>query len=213
MLEINEKIWNYIISHTSEEDPVLAELNRETYARMVYPRMLSGHYQGRFLEMFSKIVNPEYILEIGTFTGYSAICLARGLKPGGILHTIENNDEIIAFTKKYLQKSGLEDKIVLHVGDALQIIPGLNIMFDLIYIDADKTQYPDYYRIVFDKLKPGGLILIDNVLWGGKVVQKSYKKDAESNGILILNEMIQNDSRIEHMILPIRDGVMLVRKI
>jgi caffeoyl-CoA O-methyltransferase len=213
MLNLNQKIWKYIIDHTSEQDPVLAELDRETNVKMAFPNMLSGHYQGRLLELISKMVQPDYILEIGAFTGYSAICLARGLKSAGKLYTIECNDEIVPFTKKFIHKAGLEDKIVLHVGDALQIIPKLNLSFDLIFIDADKSQYCQYYELTFDKLKTGGIILVDNALWDGKVVKHSLKKDDETDGIRDLNQMIQDDPRVENIILPIRDGIMLARKI
>jgi predicted O-methyltransferase YrrM len=213
MLKFNEEIWRYILDHSTQHDPVLAELDRETNAKMAFPNMLSGSYQGRLLELISKMVQPENILEIGTYTGYSAICLARGLKPDGKLHTIENNDEIIAFTKRYLRKAGLEDKIILHIGDALQIIPQINVMFDLIFIDADKSQYPRYYELTFNKLKEGGIILIDNALWGGKVMKQSKRKDDETDGIRNLNQMIQDDQRVENILLPVRDGIMIVRKV
>jgi len=213
MLKLNEEIWQYIIDHTSEQDPVLAELDRETYAKVAFPNMLSGHYQGKLLEFISKMIQPEYILEIGTFTGYSAICLARGLKTKGKLHTIESNDEIISFTKKYIHKAGLDDKIVLHIGDALQVIPQINVLFDLVFIDADKSQYTQYYELTFSKLKTGGIILVDNALWGGKVLKHSSKKDDETDGIRNLNQMIQNDPRVENILLPVRDGIMLARKI
>jgi len=213
MLKLNEKLWKYIIDHTSEQDPVLAELDRETNAKMVFPNMLSGHYQGRLLELISKMIQPEYILEIGTFTGYSAICLARGLKANGKLHSIECNDEIIPFTKKFIRKAGLQENVVLHIGDALEIIPQIDVLFDLIFIDADKSQYSLYYELTFSKLKTGGIILIDNALWGGKVLNHSSKKDDETDGIRNLNEMIQNDPRVENILLPVRDGIMLARKI
>ena len=174
--------------------------------------MLSGHYQGKLLEFISKMVQPEYILEIGTYTGYSAICLARGLKTNGKLHTIECNDEIIPFAKKFIEKAGLADKIVIHTGDALQVIPQLNILFDLIFIDGDKSQYCQYYELTLNKLKAGGIILIDNVLWDGKVLKQPLKKDDETNGIRNLNEMIHTDPRVENIMLPVRDGIMLVRK-
>lgn len=213
MLKINEEIWKYIIDHTTEQDPILVELDRETNVKMAFPNMLSGSYQGRLLEIISKMVQPEYILEIGTFTGYSAICLARGLKDNGQLHTIENNDEVIPFTRRFIHKAGLEDKIILHFGDALQVIPQLNTMFDLIFIDADKSQYTQYYELIFSKLKIGGIILIDNALWGGKVIKHSLKKDDETDGIRDLNQVIQDDPKVENILLPVRDGIMLARKI
>ncbi len=212
MLKLNEDIWKYIVDHTTEQDPILAELDRETNVKMAFPNMLSGNYQGRLLEFISKMVRPEYILEIGTFTGYSAICLARGLKANGKLHTIENNDEVISFARKFIHKAGMDDKIVLHVGDAMQIIPQINTLFDLVFIDADKSQYTQYYELTFNKLKAGGIILVDNALWGGKVLKQSQKKDEETNGIRNLNQMIQDDPRVENILLPVRDGIMLARK-
>jgi caffeoyl-CoA O-methyltransferase len=212
MLKITEDIWSYIISHTTEQDPLLSELDRETNLKMAFPNMLSGHYQGRLLEFISKMVKPEYILEIGTFTGYSAICLARGLQTNGKLHTIECNDEIIPFTKRFIHKAGFEDEIELHTGDALQIIPKLDILFDLIYIDGDKSQYCRYYKLTFNKLKAGGIILVDNVLWNGKVLKQSSRKDDETDDIRNLNQIIHTDPRVENIILPVRDGIMLVRK-
>ncbi len=212
MLEITEDIWSYTISHTTEQDQLLSELDRETNLKMAFPNMLCGNYQGRLLEFVSKMVQPELILEIGTFTGYSAICLARGLRANGKLHTIECNDEIIPFAKRYIHKAGFEGQIKLHKGDALQIIPELNMLFDLIYIDGDKSQYCRYYELTFDKLKAGGIIMVDNVLWNGKVLKQSSRKDAETDDIRNLNQIIQADSRVENIILPLRDGIMLVRK-
>ena len=212
MLNISREIWDYIIKHTSEEDPILAELGRETHLKMLYPRMISGHYQGKLLEFISKFVQPENILEIGTFTGYSAICLAKGLKKGGKLHTIELNDEIVDFTKKYIKKSSLEDKIEIHVGNALDIIPDFNFQFDIIFIDADKEHYPDYFDLSVKKLKKGGILLADNVLWDGKVIDKSSTDD-ETTGIAKFNEMVMDDSRFENLILPVRDGIMVARKL
>ncbi len=213
MLNIDQNLWEYILEHTTPEDSLLSELYRETHVKVLYPRMISGHYQGKLLELISKIIQPECILEIGTFTGYSAICLAKGLKPGGKLHTIEYNDEITDFARKYFKKAGLENSIELHIGNALQIIPGLNLQFDLIFMDADKTSYPDYFNLVTDKLKTGGILLTDNVLWDGKVIDESAGKEDETNGIIQFNKMIQNDSRFENIIIPIRDGIMLARKI
>ena len=212
MLNINKEIWDYILEHTSPGDSLLAELDRETHIKMLYPRMISGHYQGKLLELISKMIQPEHILEIGTFTGYSAICLAKGLKPGGKLHTVEINDEVTDFARKFFKKAGLEQNIELHIGDALEILPDLNLQFDLIFMDADKSYYPEYFNLVIDKLRAGGVLLTDNVLWDGKVVNKATGKDDETNGIIRLNNMIQKDSRFENIILPIRDGIMLARK-
>lgn len=213
MSDFNLNIEEYILNHSDKEDPILAELNRETNLKILRPRMLSGHLQGKVLEMISKMINPEKILELGTYTGYSAICLAKGLKNKGILHTIEINDELEEIILKYLQKIGVENKIKLHVGDALKIIPEINEQFDLVFIDADKREYLKYYNIVFDYVKPGGFILADNVLWSGKVIELDSPDDEYTKGILEFNEFIKNDDRVEKVILPLRDGLTLIRKI
>ena len=205
-------IEEYILSHSDEEDPVLSELNRETNLKILRPRMLSGHLQGKVLEMISKMINPERILELGTYTGYSAICLAKGLKNNGVLHTIEINDELEDFILKYIKKAGLEKKIKLHSGDAQKIVPELNEQFDLVFIDADKREYLDYYNIVFDFVKSGGFILADNVLWSGKVIELESPDDEYTKGIFDFNEFIKNDTRVEKVILPLRDGLTLIRK-
>jgi predicted O-methyltransferase YrrM len=173
--------------------------------------MLTGHIQGKFLELISMMIKPENILEIGTFTGYSAICLAKGLKPEGKLITIELNDELTTFSHSYFCKAGIDSKIIQHTGNALDIIPGLDLMFDLVFIDADKTEYIEYYRLIFDKVKPGGFILADNVLWGGKVIEKETT-DPQARGIIDFNEMIRKETIIDNVIIPIRDGLMLIRK-
>lgn len=203
----------YAEEHSSPEPDILKELNRETYVKMLYPRMLSGHMQGRLLSMISCLIKPETILEIGTFTGYSAICLTEGLKEKGMLHCIEINPEFEEIIKKYIDKSNLAQKVMLHIGDARNIIPGLNEMFDLVFIDADKEQYIDYYKLLFDKVKPGGFILADNALWDGKVVKKEKGMDKETYGIKEFNDFVQNDSRVENFLLPFRDGLMIIRKI
>jgi len=205
-------IEEYILNHSDEEDPVLTELNRETNLKILRPRMLSGHLQGKVLEMISKMIHPEKILEIGTYTGYSAICLAKGLKQNGILHSIEINDELEDFILKYIKKAELEDKIKLHFGDARDIIPQINEQFDLVFIDADKREYIEYYNIVFDFVKHGGFILADNVLWSGKVINMKTPDDEYTKGIFEFNEFIKNDNRIEKVILPLRDGLTLIRK-
>ncbi len=211
-MESSSKIRKYIEEHTTPESPILRELNRQTHVRMLMPRMLSGHIQGKVLEMISKMTQPENILELGTYTGYSAICLAKGLKDGGAIHTIELNDELETFIREYLRKSEVEDMVVLHIGDALQIIETLDIQFDMVFIDADKRQYLDYYDAVFDKVKNGGYILADNVLWSGKVVEQISENDDYTNGILKFNEAIQNDDRVENVLFPFRDGLMVIRK-
>jgi predicted O-methyltransferase YrrM len=197
-------IEEYILNHSDEEDPALAELNRETNLKILRPRMLSGHLQGKVLEMISKMIKPEKILELGTYTGYSAICLAKGLKESGIL--LED------FILKYVKKTDLEDKIKLHFGDARNIIPEINELFDLVFIDADKREYVDYYNIVFDFVKPGGFILADNVLWSGKVINMEAPDDEYTKGIYEFNELVKNDNRVEKVILPLRDGLTLIRK-
>jgi caffeoyl-CoA O-methyltransferase len=209
---INKDIENYIENNSTEEDTLLAELNRETYLKVLNPRMLSGHTQGRLLEIISKIISPLNILEIGTYTGYSGICLARGLKKGGHLHTIESNDEIIHIPETYFKKAGLSDAITIHKGDALKIIPTLDITFDLVFIDADKQQYFDYYNLCIEKLCSGGIILADNVLWDGKVIDKATHNDPDTHAIIKFNETLRNDSRVEVVILPLRDGISIIRK-
>lgn len=208
----NSKLENYIYNIIDAEDPLLYELNRETHVKLVHPRMVTGHWQGQMLQMLSRMIRPRSILEIGTFTGYSALCFARGLAPEGHIHTIEVNDEIVDIPLKYFKKAGLEDKITLYVGDALEIIPTLNYTFDLVFIDGEKSEYIQYYNAVFDKVEPGGYILADNILWSGKVVQEVEKGDYFTQGILEFNEYLKNDKRVEKTILPLRDGTMLIRK-
>jgi caffeoyl-CoA O-methyltransferase len=210
MFEIDEKLLEYIMTHSTPEDPVLAELYRETYLKVLYPRMISGPLQGKLLEFISRMIQPSAILEIGTFTGYSAICLAKGLKQGGKLHTIEINDELGPVIKRYCVKSGLQHSIVLHTGDARQIVPSLELQFDLVFIDADKEQYLEYYNLALKKTRIGGYILVDNVLWDGKILYQAG--DKETAGIIEFNDYVKNDKRVEKMILPIRDGLMLIRK-
>ncbi|MBP1669638.1 MAG: O-methyltransferase [Bacteroidetes bacterium] len=211
MFTIDKKLTDYITSITSPEDPLLAELNRETHSKVLYPRMISGHLQGKLLEFLSRMIQPAAILEIGTYTGYSALCLAKGLKPGGKLHTIEINDELQPFIETTVRKAGLQETIILHTGDARKIIPSLKEKFDLVFVDGDKEQYLEYYKAVFGKTLTGGYILADNVLWSGKVLAPS--KDKETNGIIEFNEFVKNDDRVDKMIIPFRDGLMLIRKI
>ncbi len=213
MTDISEQIANYITSHSRQEDPVLAKLNRETHIKMIYPRMISGPLQGKLLEFISRMIHPDYILEIGTFTGYSAICLAKGLAEKGKLITIEINDELTLFSQKYFKEAGLSSKIELLIGNAIDIIPTLPYTFDLIFIDADKKEYVSYYNAAFDKLAQGGFIIIDNVLWGNKVVNESKNSDQETQAIKKLNDLIVNDPGVENIILPMRDGINLIRKI
>ena len=208
----DRELERYIRAHTEEDDEVLKELERETYLHVLNPRMLCGHVQGKILEMFSRMIRPERILEIGTFTGYSAICLARGLRKGGRLHTIEINDELESIAGKYIAKAGLSDVIVRHTGDAFDIIPALQETFDLVFLDGNKREYSSYFDLVFDKVKPEGYLLADNILWNGKVVEAVSSKDEQTLRILEFNEKIKNDPRVSQVILPLRDGLMLIRK-
>jgi predicted O-methyltransferase YrrM len=204
---------NYIITHSVQEDPILAKLSRETHLKVLNPRMICGPLQGKFLEFISRMIHPEYILEIGTYTGYSAICLARGLRETGKLITIEKNDELIQYPLKYFKESGLDSKIELITGNALRIIPTLPYNFDLIYIDGNKKEYIKYFEAVIEKLSPEGFIIIDNVLWNGKVLKKAEITDQDTQIIQEFNDLIYNDLRVENIILPIRDGICLMRKI
>jgi len=208
---INEKIQHYAELFSSEEPEILVELNRETYVKHLFPRMLSGHHQGRFLSMMSKMLNPKRILEIGTFTGYSALCLAEGLAEDGLLHTIEINNENEDIIRKYIEKTGNTNKIMLHFGTALNIIPGIDEIFDMAFLDADKESYIEYFNLVIDKIRPGGIILAENALWDGKVLDQR-STDKESVGIRTFNYYIKNDTRIDHVLLTIRDGIMIIRK-
>lgn len=209
---IDQKIEAYCEEHTSPEDAVLYELYRQTHLQQVLPRMASGRIQGRLLEFVSRMIHPEKILEIGTFTGYSAICLARGLRPDGVLTTIDCDPEIEDFARKYIQKAGLEQQIDFRLGDAMKMIPHLEGQFDLVFIDADKSRYPEYYQLLIEKLRPGGYLLADNVLWDGKVVDTHAKSSKELDGIMAFNRMVQADCQVENVLIPLRDGLMLVQK-
>ncbi|MBN1143074.1 MAG: O-methyltransferase [Bacteroidales bacterium] len=213
MSDIPDDITRYAMEFTSPEDEVLYNLYRETNLTTVYPHMLSGHLQGRFLEMVSRMIRPLRILEIGTFTGYSAICMARGLEKNGLLHTIDINDELAGVAQKYFGLANLENRIVMHTGDACTVIPTLDENFDLVFIDGDKEQYVAYYQVLLPKVKKGGFILADNVLWGGKVLPGSVTSDKETKGIQEFNTFVKHDSRIEKMLLPFRDGIFILRKI
>lgn len=208
---IPKDIQSYAEKYSTEEPEGLAALNRDTYVNHLYPRMLSGHLQGRLLAILSCLVKPEKILEIGTFTGYSALCLAEGLLEKGILHTIELNRENETTIKKYFNKSGYSDKIKLHFGNALDIIPTLDGMFDLVFLDADKENYVNYFELIISKVNSGGVILADNVLWNGKVT-KPEEKDKETQGIRAFNEIVNNDPRVDNVLLTVRDGLMLILK-
>lgn len=210
-MKLDSELEEYIEAHTEQEPEVLGRLTRATHQRILRPRMLSGNLQGQFLRMLCQMNRVNNVLEIGTFTGYAAISMAMGMDDGGVLHTIDINDEIEDFTREFIAQSGLEKKIVFHIGDACEIIPQLNECFDLVFIDADKRQYSEYYRLVFDKVRPGGIIVADDVLWDGKVVD-GVSKDPQTSGILEFNELVQSDHRVENILLPIRHGLMLIRK-
>lgn len=207
-----QAIDQYAEEHTQKESDTLAELNRHTWSRILQPRMLSGHIQGRILSMFSKMIGPNRILEIGTYTGYSAICLAEGLKASGKLFTIDINEELEDLVNKFVTKAGKNEQIQMLVGNALEIIPNLNEEWDIVFIDADKENYSAYFDLVIDRIKPGGYIIADNVLWSGKVVQDLNPKDEETKAILEFNKKIHQDSRVENVLFPVRDGLMVCRK-
>jgi len=209
MITIDE----YIENHTTKEDDVLVWLRRKTNLTTTMPRQLSGPIQGKLLEFFSRMINPEKILEIGTFTGYSAYCLSKGLKDNGELHTIEIKDEMKEPIEVFFQRAGIQDKVKLHIGDAVEIVKTFAFQFDMAFIDGDKRQYPTYYEEVFDKIKSGGYILIDNVLWYDKVITEPKDNDTYTKGIQELNNIVQNDTRVENVLLPLRDGLMVVRKL
>lgn len=202
----------YILDHSAPEDPVLEDLYRQTHLRFLNPNMACGHLQGKLLEMISRMVNPLYILEIGTFTGYSAICLARGLKSNGMLITVEANDELAGFSRSYFAKAGVDTKIKSIAGHFQDVAATIKEEFDLVYIDGDKREYIEYYRLIIDKVKPGGFIIADNVLWGGKVFEKDTR-DQQTKGIIEFNNILSKQKNIENIILPLRDGIMLIRKI
>lgn len=210
-MELNADIEKYIDEHSEQEPEVLACLSRATHQKILRPRMLSGNLQGQLLKMLCRMNHARRVLELGTFTGYAAISMAMGLEEDGVVHTVDINDEIEEFTREYIDRSGLSDRIVFHIGDACEIIPQLDEMFDLVFIDADKRQYADYYRLVFDKVRPGGIIVADDVLWEGKVLDEA-SRDAQTRGILDFNALVQADGRIENLLLPIRHGLMLIRK-
>lgn len=208
---MNHKLDEYLKKHSSAEDPVLEDLFRQTHIRFVNPNMSTGHLQGKFLEMLARMINPQHILEIGTFTGYSTICLARGLRKGGRLISVEINDELHNFAHSYFVRAGVDSVITQMTGNAIEIIPSLEMEFDLVFIDGDKREYFDYFRVSKDKVRKGGFILADNVLWGEKVLEQETR-DPQANGIIRFNEMLMNENDFEHVIIPLRDGITLIRK-
>lgn len=206
-----EKIDAYVIGHSQQEPPLLKELSRETWQKVLNPRMLSGAFQGRVLSMLSKLIKPKTILEIGTYTGYSALCLAEGLTENGVIHTIDKNEELSNIQQKYFNKSVYKDQIKKYTGNALEIIPTIKEKFDLVFIDADKCNYVNYFHLIIEKMNKGGVILSDNVLWSGKVVEELDPKDQDTNVLLAYNQLLNTDDRLETVILPIRDGLTISR--
>ena len=204
-------IDQYASDHSQKEPELLQELFRETWQKALVPRMISGHFQGRVLSMISKLVKPHTILEIGTYTGYSALCLAEGLQNEGLLHTIDHNEELYDFQRKYFDRSAFKNQIKQYVGEALEVVTTIKGPFDLVFIDADKANYSNYFKKVIDKMNPGGVILSDNVLWSGKVTQTPNPKDEDTKALISYNKMINEDPRVETILLPIRDGLTLTR--
>jgi len=210
---ISEKLDDYVVKHSEDEPALLKALTRETYQKTLQPRMLSGHYQGRVLSILSKLIRPKAILEIGTFTGYSALCLAEGLRQDGVLHTIDINEELVDFQRRYFEKSDYGSQIFQHLGPAVDIIPTLDTHFDLVFMDADKPNYINYFHQIIDKLNPGGVILSDNVLWSGKVIEALDPNDTSTRIVLDYNKLLKEDQRLETVLLPVRDGLTVsIRK-
>jgi len=208
---LSETLQEYITSHSEDEPSYLTELSRETHLKVIQPRMITGHYQGRVLSMLSKIIGPGNILEIGTYTGYSALCLAEGLAPNGKLYTIDINEELAWIQNKYFDKAGFSDRIKQYTGDALDIIPSLDLQFDLVFIDAEKKEYVRYFEAILSKTRKGSIILSDNVLWSGKVVEPVEANDKATKALIEYNQMLKEDPKVETVMLPIRDGLTLSR--
>lgn len=209
---LSDEIEAYAEAHTEAESDLLRKLDRETHAKVLRPRMLSGHLQGRFLSLLSKLASPERILEIGTYTGYSALCLCEGLSENGKLITIDKNEELESFTRSFFLKSPYNNQIDYQVADAMQLLPTLNEEFDLVFIDADKVNYSNYFDLIIDKVKPGGLIIADNVLWSGKIVEEVAPNDKDTKALLLFNKKVNDDARVSNVLLPVRDGLMLIQK-
>ena len=208
---ISQELEDYIEQHSEKEPQLLADLNKETYQKILLPRMLSGHFQGRVLSMLSKLIRPVNVLEIGTYTGYSALCLCEGLQDNGQLHTIDIKEELVDFQRKHFDKSPWGRQIVQHLGEAVDIIPNLDMKFDLVFIDADKENYIHYFEMIIPKMNKGGIILSDNVLWSGKVLEPLQKNDLSTKILLEYNQLLKNDPRVETVLLPIRDGLTVSR--
>ena len=210
---LDPKLDDYVVQHSENEPPVLAELNRKTWIEIMNPRMIAGHFQGRVLSMLSHMIKPKFILEVGTFTGYSAICWGEGLQKDGEIHTIDINEELEDLATDYVAKSGLKNQVHFHIGEALDIIPSLKNEWDIVFLDADKSNYLNYYNLVFDRVKSGGYIIADNVLWNGKVIKESTFNENDTKVILEFNTFIQEDARVQNVLFPIRDGLMIIRKL
>ena len=208
---ISQELDDYVVAHSSDEPALLTQLTRETGQKILQPRMLSGHYQGRVLSMIAKLIAPKSVLEIGTFTGYSALCLVEGLANDGHLHTIEKNEELEDFARKYFNQSGRGEAIVQHIGDAQTIIPTLKTTFDLVFIDADKANYPTYLELILPKMNSGGIVLSDNVLWSGKVIEPIQANDIDTKALIAYNKMLVDHTKLETILLPIRDGLTISR--
>jgi len=210
---ISEKLDDYVVEHSQAEPQLLQELNRETWQKVLAPRMLSGHFQGRILSMISKLIQPKNILEIGTYTGYSALCLAEGMQEKGLLHTIDHNEELYDLQRKYFDKSNYGNQITQHIGKAIDVIPTIDLEFDLVFIDADKKNYPTYLELIMPKLSKGAVILSDNVLWSGKVVEPLASDDIDTKALLLYNKQLNEHPNLETVLLPIRDGLTISRVI
>ena len=210
---IPKEIDEYAGKYTAEENKTLSDLNRETHIKVLIPRMLSGHIQGRILSMFSHMIRPKNILEIGTYTGYSAICFAEGMQPDGKLITIDINHELETMANSYFKKSGFENQIEMKIGNAMDIVPSLTMNFDLVFIDADKHNYSNYFDLVIDKVNKGGFIIADNVLWSGKVTTDEVNTDKDTKALDEYNKKIHEDPRVENVLMPVRDGLMVARKL
>lgn len=208
---IPEHIDDYAVAHTEDEPELLQELARETWQKVLVPRMLSGHFQGRILSLLSKLINPKSVLEIGTYTGYSALCMAEGLQKDGVLHTIDKNEELYDFQRKYFDRSGYGGQIKQYLGNALEIIDNLDEKFDMVFIDADKSNYANYFHAIIGKMNPGGIIISDNVLWSGKVTETPDPKDNDTIALIAYNKLLKEDDRVETVLLPIRDGLTVCR--